>query len=140
MRRSLNVKQEIGYPDIPDDEADEKEIEPALAISPGFKANTFEITEDMNIDEYNTDLSPSVNEFDGGDYDIVSVKLDLLPEDLPIVDIDHIILLAAYCGDLDRYSQFRWPNSCPKRSHACPSRGNQYLDLSESKVYRRLSS
>ncbi|CAN8106453.1 unnamed protein product [Discula destructiva] len=115
VQRSLEVKQGIGYLDIPDDQSDEEEIEMALIMYPGFKTNTFDITEDMNIDEYETELDPCFDyNSHQADHDIVAIISQPLPPDLPTVDKDLIVLLAAYYGDIDRYSRLRRPRFIPK--------------------------
>lgn len=121
--RSLQIKQGIGYPDILEDESDEEEIESALAMSPGFRENTFDITEDMNLDEQDTELDPCLNpDAQVQNYDIVSILTQPLPLDLPTVDKDLIILLAAYYGDIDRYARLRRPSFVAKEL-ACVIRG-----------------
>lgn len=116
--RTLEVKQGIGYPDILEDESDEEEMEQALALSPGFRNNTFDITEDMNIDEYETERDPCLNldqtQAPPSEDDIVSILSQPLPQNLPTVDKDLIILLAAYHGDIDRYSRLRRPKFVAK--------------------------
>lgn len=126
VRRSLEVKQKIGYPDIPEDGSAQEEIELALILCPGFQRNTFNITEDMNVDEYDTGYDTCLNldqrQAPPSDHDIVSILSQPLPQNLPTVDKDLIILLAAYHGDIDRYSRLRRPRFIAKELE-CVVRG-----------------
>lgn len=82
----------------------------------GYTDNTFNITEDMNIDEYDTwptstDPVPR--------YDVASLLSAPLPRDLPTTEKDMLILMAAYHGNIDRYVRLRRPEMTLKEQHCC---------------------
>jgi hypothetical protein len=72
----------------------------------GYRNTMFNITEDMHIDEY---------ESDGSAKRLLASRPSLrwlsepLPPDLPTVQKDILIAMAAYYGDIDRYSRLRRP-------------------------------
>lgn len=99
VRRLLEIKQRVYVP-IEDD------------FDAGYKQRAFDITEDMNIDEYEVEEETYANPDDEAtlaDYDIVTILSTPLPLDLPTVEKDLIIPMAAYYGDIDRYSRLRRP-------------------------------
>ncbi|KAK7741777.1 hypothetical protein SLS53_004841 [Cytospora paraplurivora] len=105
VRRSLEIKQKFYIPT-------EDDLDLGICDT-GYKQRAFDITEDMNIDEYEVEDDPYANPDDEAtlaDYDIVTMLSTPLPLDLPTVDKDLIILMAAYYGDIDRYSRLRRPN------------------------------
>ncbi|KAG8623934.1 hypothetical protein KVT40_008910 [Elsinoe batatas] len=63
-----------------------------------FRRNTFNITEDMSIDEWD---SPRYDRY----RDIAPLLYSPLPKHLPFVQKDLLILKAAYNGDIDRYAR-----------------------------------
>lgn len=72
----------------------------------GYQDTTFNITEDMHLDEYGSDIKARkilANR--------PSLKLlhQPLPTDLPMVQEDILIVMAAYSGDVDRYARLRRP-------------------------------
>lgn len=72
----------------------------------GYEDKKFNITEDMHIDEF---------ESDGVSKRLLASRANLrwlyepLPQDLPTVQKDILIAMAAYYGDIDRYSRLRRP-------------------------------
>ncbi|ROV95290.1 hypothetical protein VPNG_08964 [Cytospora leucostoma] len=118
VRRSLELKQEFYAPHVPEDDDDDNGFEY------GYHLRYFDITEDMNIDEYEVE-DPYANPDDEAtlaEYDIVTILSTPLPLDLPTVDKDLLILMAAYYGDIDRYSRLRRPNFVYSE-HECIVRG-----------------
>lgn len=103
VRRSLDSKQELQVPETPDE-----------LLFPGFDTNLFNITGDMNIDLADSDL-PLLNLSS----DTLRLLSTPLPYDIPIVDKDLLILMAAYHGDIDRYARLRRPNFIPKELECC---------------------
>ncbi|GAB7356618.1 hypothetical protein MBLNU459_g7340t1 [Dothideomycetes sp. NU459] len=121
--RSLDIKQQFTSAEEP--ESFDENGDPLYLwgpyISEGFKKNTFDITEDMNIEEMSRSrverpppapTSPLI-------LDLLSAPL---PSDLPTVDKDLLILMAAYYGNIERYSRLRRPELLP-REHNCCVRG-----------------
>ncbi|KAH8910646.1 hypothetical protein BR93DRAFT_923352 [Coniochaeta sp. PMI_546] len=119
---SLNLKQRFETPvdidgdDDPDDEDESGEL--GWFGSPGYQTNAFNITEDMNIDEHSEYERTSPNRAQDADdtfvsgrlrYDVGSLLIEPLPLDLPTVEKDMLILMAAYHGNIDRYARLRRP-------------------------------
>lgn len=75
----------------------------------------FDITEDDRVDEFSTS-KPVVTE------DVTPLLYTPLPADLPTQNKDFLILMAAYYGDVDRYSRLRRPVAVPTE-HQCIVRG-----------------
>lgn len=99
--RFLAIKQEFSIAEDLDVTYIGEDEEPFhLFELPGFKDNTFNITEDMNIDVYGSEPPAAT-----------PLLLDLLTSPLPCdllgVDKDLLILMAAYYGDIDRYVRLR---------------------------------
>jgi hypothetical protein len=69
----------------------------------GLKKQYFDITEDMNVDQYTTQLPRPAKE------DVTPLLYAPLPDDLPTVNKDLLILMAAYYGNIDRYVKLRRP-------------------------------
>ncbi|KAL6230845.1 hypothetical protein BDW75DRAFT_244474 [Aspergillus navahoensis] len=79
-------------------------LEVKQAHSCDFKStHYFDITEDMSIDTDTTPARESSSE------DATLLLYSPLPADLPTVDKDLLILMAAYYGDIDRYVRVRRP-------------------------------
>lgn len=75
----------------------------------------YNITEDMSIDEQDSPLKPHSK-------DEISLMYSPLPADLPVIEKDHLILMAAYYGDVDRYCRLRRPKMI-RHELACIVRG-----------------
>jgi hypothetical protein len=75
-----------------------------LFDGPGYNETFFNITEDMNIDEYEIDLSSTNTR---PRYDVASLLSARFPAELPTVDKDLLIFMAAYYEAIDRYAQLR---------------------------------
>jgi hypothetical protein len=97
---SLDIKQELTHA-TPSFEvfSDDKDEDVFYPFGDGVDKNTFNITEDMNIDEYCATVRQR--------YDITPLLSAPLPIDLPTVEKDLLILMAAYYGDIDRYARLR---------------------------------
>ena len=86
--------------------------------SRGYREMPFNITEDMHIDEFETDTNKR----------LLATRPDLrllhepLPVDLPTMDKDILIVMAAYLGDVDRYVRLRRPKTVEKEI-VCSIRG-----------------
>jgi hypothetical protein len=105
--RSLDVKQKFRTADKPDSSD--------FWDRPGFKTNIFDLTEDMNIDDHDTPgRIYAAPEFSG-----MSLLFTPLPADLPTVDKDLLILMAAYSGDIDRYARLRRPKPLENKIYCC---------------------
>lgn len=113
---SLDLKQPLLSAQKPD-YVDEDGVPQYIFNTCGFKTNTFDITEDMSISEMRRthDSSPPVA--------TPQLVLDLLstplPLDLPTMDKDLLILMAAYYGDVDRYARLRSPEPLPQEEICC---------------------
>ncbi|KAL3476668.1 hypothetical protein BJX99DRAFT_258215 [Aspergillus californicus] len=85
---------------------------------PGYFFNTpyLDITEDMNLDSYTSPLSEQYVD------DVSPLLYYPLPVDLPTVNKDILILMAAYYGDIDRYVRLQRPTLI-RREADCIIRG-----------------
>lgn len=72
-----------------------------LALDFGFHETTFNITEDMNVGEVDSE-DPQLNY-------LPELLSRPLPVDLPQGNKDLLILMAAYYGNIDRYARLRRP-------------------------------
>ncbi|OAA61501.1 hypothetical protein ISF_05580 [Cordyceps fumosorosea ARSEF 2679] len=100
-----------------DDSDDEFDMFP----NAGFEEATFDITEDLCIDERaspeDDDRPPTAEQL------AMAAYLDKpLPADLPPGNKDVLILAAAYSGDVDRYARLRRPRMV-RGEAACAARG-----------------
>lgn len=116
IRPMLEVKQKFKTPrghedcvlggeddsDIDDD--DDSDLF-SMFPEPGFEERMFNITEDMNVDEFDTPESD-----DSSNLAMAEYLAKPLPLDLPEGDKDILILAAAYAGNVDRYARLRRPN------------------------------
>lgn len=120
VRPTLDVKQKFGTPRGPeqgaesrddgDDDSNDGDDDlfgggSHLFPEPGFVSNTFNITEDMNIDDFSTPEEDA----QAGDSAMADLLAKPLPPDLPEGNKDVLILAAAYSGDMDRYARLRRP-------------------------------
>lgn len=119
VRWMLDVKQ--GFKDSTSRwiEEDGELYEDGLFDEIGFEDKTFNITEDMNIDEHDSDRTASRPHVDRLEVSLLSTPL---PTDLPMVQKDLLITMAAYTGDVDRYVRLRRPRRILKE-HDCCIRG-----------------
>ncbi|KAF7187704.1 hypothetical protein HII31_11043 [Pseudocercospora fuligena] len=102
--RMLDIKQEFKKADVPEYDSDgEEKFE--LFPSEGYDEKTFNITEDMNIDTYRSETSGRTVT----DEMLKELLTGPLPADLPTLDKDLLIKMAAYYGDTDRYVRLRRP-------------------------------
>jgi len=76
----------------------------SLSAHPGFDEREMDITEDMCIDTYISDRPKTDQSV------VVPLLYSPLPNDLPTVQKDLLILVAAYNGDIDRYARLRRPH------------------------------
>lgn len=74
----------------------------------GFEANTFDITEDMNIDGM-SDTGVACEPAKPTSPVVLGLLTAPLPFDIPTIDKDLLILMAAYYGDVDKYVRLRRP-------------------------------
>lgn len=111
--RSLNVKQAFAHADEP--EVTEEEDFYGLFGDPGFKETTFNITEDRSIDEHSA-VSETKTELE---YDVTDLLCEPLPRDLPTLNKDLLILMAAYYGNVDRYVRLRRPKMIQNELACC---------------------
>ncbi|CZR62109.1 uncharacterized protein PAC_12006 [Phialocephala subalpina] len=105
VRWMLDIKQEFTHADVEDED------DFSLFTSRGFEEHYFNITEDMCIDEYTTPKRPA--------YDVTPLLYAPLPVNLPTVEKDLLILMAAYYGDIDRYARLRRPVMIEKEVNCC---------------------
>jgi hypothetical protein len=114
VRSSLENKQKYQEPFLTNEEEDDKDDYMPWS-NPGYNKRLFNITEDWGIDGYNT-LEPETTE------DVTPLLYMPLPADLPTMNKDLLILMAAYYGDVDRYTRLRRPVMIQKEI-ACVVRG-----------------
>lgn len=83
---------------------------------PGYHDNVFNITEDMNIA-----ISPSDNTTHNVIHSDLLIQLltNPLPLELPTVDKDLLICMAAYYGETDRYARLRRPSMVDGELQSC---------------------
>jgi hypothetical protein len=119
-RWSLDLKQKY-RPASPEDPYS------CLFYDCGYDDNMFDITEDMGIDEH----GKHEREYPGDDdeyvpepprFDVTPLLTGPLPLDLPTVEKDLLILMAAYYGNIDRYARLRRPAHIEKEL-SCVVRG-----------------
>jgi hypothetical protein len=101
VRSSLEIKQ--------------KPHQPSKSGYLGLDELPFNITEDMNVGFEQMD-TPEILD------DVVRLLHSPLPPDLPTVNKDLLILMAAYYGDIDRYVRLRRPKMIPHEL-SCVIRG-----------------
>lgn len=113
----LDIKQEFH-----DASSEYRQLEDGMYVtkglwdSMGYKDTTFNITEDMHIDEHESDEKAQrllANR--------PSLKLlhQPLPLDLPTVQKEILIVMAAYYGDVDRYARLRRPEFVEHELFCC---------------------
>ncbi|KUJ20369.1 uncharacterized protein LY89DRAFT_682112 [Mollisia scopiformis] len=105
VRWMLDLKQEFTRADVEDED------DFSLFTRRGFEERYLNVTEDMGIDEYTTPKRPV--------YDITPLLSAPLPVNLPTVEKDLLILMAAYHGDIDRYARLRRPVMIEKEVNCC---------------------
>lgn len=76
----------------------------------------FNITEDWGLDDHDYDAPLPLADY------YFPLLYRPLPTDLPLVDKDKLILVAAYTGDIDRYTRLRPPEMIPYE-FSCVIRG-----------------
>ncbi|KAL2216467.1 hypothetical protein M432DRAFT_663869 [Thermoascus aurantiacus ATCC 26904] len=119
VRSLLEVKQKHVKP--------MRDLFPDLYLSRHDESSYFNTTEDWGIDDYNSEPP---------DHSAVVPPLySPLPTDLPPVNKDLLILLAAYSGNIDRYARLRRPQMIPGE-YSCIVRGI-YHDAIFAKCIRR---
>ncbi|KXT06319.1 hypothetical protein AC578_9174 [Pseudocercospora eumusae] len=112
---SLHVRQQFSHADVPEIIDGEEFAGPF--DSDGYNENIFNIAEDMNIDsvdQYQAAKSSS----DEVRHSQLLIKLmtEPLPVELPTIDKDLLLLVAAYSGDIDRYARLRRPRLWSKQA------------------------
>ncbi|KAH0363046.1 hypothetical protein KCU65_g7674, partial [Aureobasidium melanogenum] len=113
VRRSLAIKQKARIADDVDNSDLDDNGEPFYILElRGYQTNTFDITEDMSIDLYDSEHQAATPILLG----LLSLPL---PMDLPAVDKDLLILVAAYYGDIDRYARLRRPRPIEYEIDCC---------------------
>ena len=112
VRWMLDVKQKFkNATDIPDDD-DEWD----LFAESGYEDTTFNITEDMHIDEYESSQN---DKRELATRPELRLLCEPLPADLSTVQKDMLILMAAYHGDVDRYARLRRPKQIRSELQCC---------------------
>ncbi|KAB8356344.1 hypothetical protein FH972_023928 [Carpinus fangiana] len=116
VRWMLDVKQGFKDSNATYSEEDGELYPEGLFDEVGFEDKLFNITEDMNIDEHDSDYTAArllVNRLE------VSLLSSPLPTDLPTVQKDLLITMAAYTGDVDRYARLRRPRLIANEVTCC---------------------
>ncbi|KAM3536791.1 hypothetical protein ARSEF1564_010287 [Beauveria bassiana] len=125
VRPMLEVKQALttpsGYEErLFSDGSDDDDIDDMFDMfaHPGFEDATFDITEDLCIDE----LASPEPTFGPADLAMAAYLAKPLPADLPAGNKNVLILAAAYSGNMDRYARLRRPRMVDGEA-ACVARG-----------------
>lgn len=125
VRPMLEVKQALttpsGYEErLFSDDSDDDDIDDMFDMfaQPGFEDATFDITEDLCIDE----LASPEPTFGPADLAMAAYLAKPLPPDLPAGNKNVLILAAAYSGNMDRYARLRRPQMVYGEA-ACVARG-----------------
>lgn len=115
---SLDSKQAFTEATVP--EIIDGEEFPGFLEDAGYVENTFDITEDMCID-VTTSEGPShlTAEAVARRKTLISLLTEPLPTHLPTVDKDLLICMAAYNGDIDRYTRLRRPKMVEGELQCC---------------------
>lgn len=115
VRWMLDVKQGFTDSNAIYEEINGK-LYPGLFDTMGYYHNMFNLTEDMNIDERDSSIADArllANRLE------VSLLSSPLPADLPTVQKDLLIVMAAYTGDVDRYARLRPPRQVTTEIACC---------------------
>ncbi|KAK4496946.1 hypothetical protein PRZ48_011395 [Zasmidium cellare] len=118
VRSSLNIKQ--GFTHATEPEFLDGEDIFGLFDSDGYVEHMFNITKDMSID-----IADSEGHYYAERHDVAHSALltklltGPLPVDLPTVDKDLLICMAAYNGDIDRYDRLRRPKMVDGEIRCC---------------------
>ena len=115
VRSMLEIRQAFGVPDVPQEEYSDGEDVYGLFESPGFDDKMFNITEDMNVDEYDSDIAAARR----SNYDFARLMYEPLPLELPLVDKELLIVMVVYYGDIDRYARPRRPKMVKNKIQCC---------------------
>ena len=105
VRWTLEAKQKFSEPGF-----EHREL-------PGFEIHMFNITEDMSVGIEET--RDQIFETNRWKCDIIGMLSEPLPRNLPTVDKDLLILVAAYSGDIDRYARLRRPQMIRNERDCC---------------------
>ncbi|KAK2753486.1 hypothetical protein FQN54_007876 [Arachnomyces sp. PD_36] len=97
VRSSLDIKQKFRPPISTD------RYQPHTGDGTHDTLHYFNITEDYGVDEYNSEKVECDSKI------LTPLLYTPLPADLPAVNKDLLILMAAYYGDVDRYARLRRP-------------------------------
>lgn len=114
VRSSLEVKQKYRKPKLDEDEDDDDGFY-MFSSDPGYHKTLFNITEDLGIDEHEIPKPKPME-------DVTPLLYTPLPLDLPTMEKDLLILMAAFYGDVDRYARLRRPVMVEKEIN-CVVRG-----------------
>lgn len=107
VRWMLDIKQAVRNADTAYYVSDGK-LKPKFGFHDyGYDKRLFDLTEDMHIDENESDKTVSRLFVDREEVRLVS---EPLPLDLTTVQKDLLIIMAAYYGDVDRYARLRRPH------------------------------
>lgn len=121
-RYTLNMKQKFSEarvrPLCEDGESDEffADFDMFDLKGPGYQETTLNITEDMGIDLTRSDDVP--HDVSHSNL-LIQLLTNPLPRELPTVDKDLLICMAAYYGDIDRYARLRRPTMVFGELHSC---------------------
>ncbi|OAA45952.1 hypothetical protein BBO_03593 [Beauveria brongniartii RCEF 3172] len=120
--RVLGAGDGSGDEDFEDEDGSDDDFF-SMIPEPGFKETMFNITEDMNIDEFAT---PEPD--DAANLAMAEYLAKPLPLDLPTGNKDILILAAAYSGNVDRYARLRRPHMVDQEA-GCVVRGIYHCPL-----------
>lgn len=97
-----------------------KRARPSWPIPDFDHDQNFDVTEDLTIDEYSSGKSQLLTDLTPAE---VRLLHSPLPADLPTVNKDLLILMAAYEGNIDRYARLRRPHHMIVGEACCIMRG-----------------
>jgi hypothetical protein len=110
--RSLKRRQSLP-PDGPW-QGDDDDENSSFTWHPGYEEQVLDITEDQGMD-----LESVYHEHGKMTPEVLDLLTSPLPRDLPIVDKDVLVLMAAYNGDIDRYVRLRRPSFICSELQCC---------------------
>ncbi|GIJ81665.1 hypothetical protein Asppvi_000164 [Aspergillus pseudoviridinutans] len=119
VRSYLDLKTKFRKPPPSpyDSDTDEDEDDYFDHFSALRDPSLFDITEDDRIDEFTSEPPPLQED------DVTHLLYTPLPADLPTMNKDLLILMAAYYGNIERYARLRRPGRWVKCEVSCVVRG-----------------
>jgi hypothetical protein len=109
--------------------SDKTRLDPPWSVDDELAPCYFNITEDWSVDEYTSTSGNSPESSQVLSEEMTELLWCPLPADLPWGNKDLLILMAAYHGNIDRYSRLRRPFGALRAERACVIRGIYHSTL-----------